>query len=284
MVAIGSWNVRGLNTPHKQFAVRSWLKHHNLDIFGLLETKITYANLARVQNNLLPTHWATMSNIQASPICRIMVGWNSQICHLQCIDFSGQWITCEVQKHPCLSGTKITFVYGSNDYGERRDLWRYILAGSGSHQHHPWAILGDFNAVLRPSDRSGGISEWKGYQDDFPNCMMQSSLQQAPFKFLNQWAAHEDFLHIVQRVWVQHIAGNPLFQLTTKLNILKQHFREKHLNSTSHLSHRVWRAKVDWVNAQKELDADPLNRDLGDRERHLAKQRGRRKPLSKNHL
>ncbi|KAB5573251.1 hypothetical protein DKX38_000445 [Salix brachista] len=306
MVTIGSWNVRGLNSPQKQFAVCSWLKHHNIDIFGLLETRILPNNLDNVQAKILPLNWSAISNIHTGTLCRISVGWNPKFCHLQSIDTSAQWITSEVHNHPRLAGTRVTFVYGSNSPVERRTLWQYIKATSEANKNNPWIILGDFNVVLRPSDRSGGSTDWGGHHGDFPDCIMHSTLQQlpytgmhltwhngqnneatimkkldwvfgnlplmiswlnvkanfiprqasdhsamvvnfekaspragSPFKFLNQWASHEDFLDLVRGVWTQPIAGNPLYQLTTKLNILKAHFKSKHRKTTSHLSLRT---------------------------------------------
>lgn len=91
------------------------------------------------------------------------------------------------------------------------------------------------------------------------------------FKFINLWAQHGDFMEIVQGVWNQHIVGNPMFQLTAKLGILKQHLRGKHRNSTSHISHRVFTARKAWNAAQESLDSDPQNVTIGDTERHLAK-------------
>ncbi|KAJ6304953.1 hypothetical protein OIU78_020491 [Salix suchowensis] len=44
---------------------------------------------------------------------------------------------------------------------------------------------------------------------------------QSPFKFMNQWAEHEDFMQIVHRVWDQPITGNAMFQFTSKLLKLK---------------------------------------------------------------
>ncbi|KAJ6414220.1 hypothetical protein OIU84_006948 [Salix udensis] len=279
-----------------------------------------------------------MSNIQYNPHCRIIVGWNAQHMHIQCIEASAQWLTCEIQNHPTLLGTRLTFVYGSNKPNERADLWSYIHAASDRHHQTPWAILGDFNAILRPSDRSGGSMDWTRQHDAFSDCIMQSSLRQTPysgihltwhngqegggtimkkldwvfgnfplhttwpaaravflprqnsdhsamilrleaapprdkcsFKFINLWAQHGDFMEIVQGVWNQHIVGNPMFQLTAKLGILKQHLRRKHHNSTSHISHRVFTARKAWNTAQESLDRDPQNVTMGDTERHLAK-------------
>ncbi|KAJ6288154.1 hypothetical protein OIU76_025410 [Salix suchowensis] len=55
---------------------------------------------------------------------------------------------------------KLTIVYGSNSYQDRRELWHYLDLTSDSNATVPWAIMGDFNASLRPSDRSGGSNVW----------------------------------------------------------------------------------------------------------------------------
>ncbi|KAJ6333872.1 hypothetical protein OIU78_010889 [Salix suchowensis] len=90
------------------------------------------------------------------------------------------------------------------------------------------------------------------------------------FKFLNQWAKHEDFLDIVRCVWNQRIVGNPLFQFTTKLSMLKIQFGRKHQHSTSHIAYRVFRAKGAWEEAQRLLDSEPSNVGYKSAERYLA--------------
>ncbi|KAB5540627.1 hypothetical protein DKX38_013601 [Salix brachista] len=118
--------------------------------------------------------------MHTNPLCRIMVGWNTQKLHLQSTQVTDQWITCQISNHPSLSGSRFTFVYGSNSAREREMLWHYLRQASEDHKNIPWAILGDFNAVLRPSDRSGGSRAWHKHHDDFPECIMDSSLHQIP--------------------------------------------------------------------------------------------------------
>lgn len=57
----------------------------------------------------------------------------------------------------------------------------------------PWQVL-DHNAMIL------------GLEDTRPR-------EKSPFKFLNQWAEHEDFQDMVRRIWQQPIAGNSMFQL-----------------------------------------------------------------------
>ncbi|KAJ6693232.1 hypothetical protein OIU85_004036 [Salix viminalis] len=152
-----------------------------LDVFGLLETRVMVNNLAAVQANILPPHWAAITNIHANPLCRIIVGWNTKKLTIRSIQATAQWITCEVSNHLMLSGLRLTFVYGSNNYVERTALWNYMQTASVDHASIPWAIMGDFNAVLKPIDRSGGSNSWLKHHEEFPECIEKSSLHQIPY-------------------------------------------------------------------------------------------------------
>jgi len=52
MFSIGSWNIWGLNNLQTQKAVQEWTTKNNLEIFGLLETKIAPSNLSVVESKL----------------------------------------------------------------------------------------------------------------------------------------------------------------------------------------------------------------------------------------
>ncbi|KAJ6889556.1 hypothetical protein NC652_030338 [Populus alba x Populus x berolinensis] len=181
MFIVGSWNIWGLNGLHKQKTVHAWTQKHILDIFGLLETKITAVNLAAIQTNLAPSHWKYHSNIASSPTCRILVGWNTQKLHLNCLHTASQWLTCEATTYSSPHPIRITFIYGHNTPAERNTLWNYIAQESAINSHIPWLVMGDFNAILSAEDRTGGDNAWPSYQNDFSSCITQSELLQVPF-------------------------------------------------------------------------------------------------------
>ena len=45
----------------------------------------------------------------------------------------------------------------------------------------PWVLMGDFNAILKLSDRSEGDMNWYGHHHEFSNCIQDTELIQVPF-------------------------------------------------------------------------------------------------------
>ena len=76
------------------------------------------------------------------------------------------------------------FVYGSNDPGTRRQLWDFIRNQAADFGELPWLAVGDFNAILRSSDRIGGDQAWHSYMDEFGQCIHDAELIRVPFSGL----------------------------------------------------------------------------------------------------
>ncbi|KAL0302085.1 UNVERIFIED_CONTAM: hypothetical protein Scaly_3044300, partial [Sesamum calycinum] len=53
MIKVASWNVRGLNVIDHQRAVEQLVRDNNIHFIGLLETRVSLANIQRVRSNLL---------------------------------------------------------------------------------------------------------------------------------------------------------------------------------------------------------------------------------------
>jgi hypothetical protein len=151
MFNIGSWNIWGLNSFHKQKTVQEWTIKNNLDIFGLLETKIIASNLDTIAPHLAISLWQYTTNITSSSSCRIFIGWNPHKLSLTHITSSSQWLTCEITTTSSPSTIRMTFVYGYNTLADRRTLWNYIAQESSQNTCTPWIVLGDFNAIMHAS-------------------------------------------------------------------------------------------------------------------------------------
>ncbi|KAJ6724579.1 hypothetical protein OIU85_022495 [Salix viminalis] len=337
MISLGGWNTWGLNGFQKQNSVLQWTTKNNLDIIGILETKLQASKLPHIGTLLKMPHWHFLSNSQGSNTCRIIVGWNPYKVHVTMVSYLHQWLTVEVSSIACASRLRVTFVYALNSPTDRRPLWNYLEAEAHACTSTPWLVLGDFNAIMVPHDRVGENVSWPEHRNDFPNCIHNASLIQVPydgmrftwhngrqgdgtiqkkldwvfmnqlalqqwpgirttfqprsisdhsamimslsmehnrrfsgFKFLKLWIDRPDFLDQVERAWQTPVRGDPWFQLTTKLRVVKANLQAMHFANSHNISDRVRQAKREWDIAQANQDGDPLDAQLRNIERDRA--------------
>jgi exonuclease III len=81
------WNVRGLNSPLKQYEVAGLMKGKMFDVCGLLETKLSSAKVACMYKLRLKS-WQFVSNAEAVIYARIVVFWNPDIVKVEMLHFS----------------------------------------------------------------------------------------------------------------------------------------------------------------------------------------------------
>ncbi|KAJ6402563.1 hypothetical protein OIU84_014626 [Salix udensis] len=76
----------------------------------------------------------------------------------------------------------------------------------------------------------------------------------AQFKFLTLWTEQEDFLPLISTAWGMQVRGTAMFQLITKLKIVKARLQQWHRCHRSDIKGRVAQAQVQWEKAQAHLD------------------------------
>ncbi|KAL3749604.1 hypothetical protein ACJRO7_010698 [Eucalyptus globulus] len=87
-----------------------------------------------------------------------------------------------------------------------------------------------------------------------------------PFKYFEFWEKHPDFKTIVHQVWSFPVRGVPMFQLVSKLKLLKAHLRHLNRDAFSEISLRAVEAREALYAVQSDLQADPSNLHLAERE------------------
>ncbi|GAV73103.1 hypothetical protein CFOL_v3_16590 [Cephalotus follicularis] len=108
----------------------------------------------------------------------------------------------------------------------------------------------------------------QGISDHAPlsiQLMQQAQSSGRPFKFLNFWANHPDFLNLVRHVWSQTYQGSPLRIIQLKLKSLKPHLKK--LSIRPDLVTTNLRQKLEKV--QLELDGKPEDVELKKQEIRL---------------
>ena len=164
---IAIWNIRGFNQALKQNGVLDLIRRNNLDIIGILETKINSDKLDRIMRNKF-NGWREVNNFQQHRAGRILVLWNPAVIDLHLVDLSPQAIHCLVTSKVNASSLSISFIYAFHTVVSRVPLWDNLNT-YGSTLHQPWVILGDFNNVMKCEEKINGADvtsyEVKGLVD-----------------------------------------------------------------------------------------------------------------------
>lgn len=73
-----------------------------------------------------------------------------------------------------------SFVYGHVKAPKRKPLWKDLQKFSLFVNKDPWIVVGDFNAVLRPSEVSIGSSQVTSSMTDLADCCEFCGLEDLP--------------------------------------------------------------------------------------------------------
>ncbi|KAL7184384.1 hypothetical protein ACSBR2_026520 [Camellia fascicularis] len=166
---------RGLNDPSRQREVAKFLKKEDINIVGLLETKVIDSNHVRILNHVLHD-WVSLANYEHAILGRIWVCWNPAFCTIDVLDSSDQHMWCKIK---VLNGDIhffACFVYAQNTYGLRRPLFNKLEVLAQLYRYSPCILLGDFNAIRFPYEKVGGDHSWSSCKNEFNLFINQSEL------------------------------------------------------------------------------------------------------------
>ncbi|KAL9224936.1 hypothetical protein vseg_000914 [Gypsophila vaccaria] len=153
MDKIGFWNVGGMNRSRKRKEINFFLKNKGVGLFGLLETKIKNKGLPKAMNSF--DDWSISTNNGFCNGGRIWIVWQPAVFRVHFMEYNSQFINKRVESLLSRNWFYITMVYAFNEYQERMPLWN-SLRRIAQQTQGPWAVAGDFNCVLSPSERVGG--------------------------------------------------------------------------------------------------------------------------------
>lgn len=149
-----AWDVRGLNSNTHHSLVKDWIGK-NKPLFGAyLETKIQHNNSSRITNSLL-AEWKYFANSNSQSTARIIVVWHPSVT-VTIYKASPQMVTCGIFILSQNLSFTVSFVYGFNQVDERQQLWDDLafINSTTPASRFPWALLGDFNHILRSDQHS----------------------------------------------------------------------------------------------------------------------------------
>ena len=180
MVKFASWNIRGLNDPLKQKEVHSFLESHALDFVCILETRVRPSKKDRIFNSILPG-WRLFHNYDHALLGRIWICGNPEKVSIDVIHSMDQAMLCHITALKDNYSFRCSAVYASNNYIDRRVLWRHLLWCDPLVGHNPWLVIGDFNTTRFVNEKSGGNMMNDTAMNDFHECLFSLELEDVPF-------------------------------------------------------------------------------------------------------
>ncbi|KAJ9536736.1 LOW QUALITY PROTEIN: hypothetical protein OSB04_un000121 [Centaurea solstitialis] len=135
------------------------------------ESHLSSQSLVSVVNSVFG-RWSWISNQNESLHgTRIIVAWNVDEMDVMVIETHAQYVHCEIRLRGLVQSWFCTVVYGANNGSLRRQLWSGLRKFRVIMGNQPWAIMGDFNAMLFPHDALGGMSRRNADMVDFFECV-----------------------------------------------------------------------------------------------------------------
>ncbi|KAG7594616.1 Zinc finger CCHC-type superfamily [Arabidopsis thaliana x Arabidopsis arenosa] len=141
------------------------------------------AKISKFVNAILPG-WLFEENYAFSELGKIWILWHPSV-KVVVLFKSLQMVTCEVQFPDNPTWFIVSFVYASNDEAARRSLWTEIVdtASNQAVLGKAWAVLGDFNQILSPSDHSTRTNLNMDIQmRAFSDALLDASLQDLTYR------------------------------------------------------------------------------------------------------
>ncbi|KAJ9564993.1 hypothetical protein OSB04_000959 [Centaurea solstitialis] len=124
------------------------------------------------QRFLLTILYSWVSNVAYCDAgTRIILAWDMRCVNIVIIESHAQYIHCLIRVKGIDDQFYATFVYGSNNTIDRRELWSGLRKAKVLMNHQPWVLMGDFNAMLFQHDGYGGSSRRNMDMEEFFFCV-----------------------------------------------------------------------------------------------------------------
>lgn len=135
--------------------VREWINKNALKFGCIIETRVKERRMQRIVSSAFP-HWSAISNYEHHRLGRLWVVWSQEVHVTPCFK-SYQLITVSVLLDGMTEEFLCSFVYASNFFEDRRELWNDLKDHQDStmFKDKPWIVVGDFNEILELDEHLG---------------------------------------------------------------------------------------------------------------------------------
>ncbi|KAL0284421.1 UNVERIFIED_CONTAM: hypothetical protein Sradi_7197800 [Sesamum radiatum] len=164
---------------YNPFEILSMDRGEGHSISGDFGNPCSWGNVHTVRAGLLPG-WSWFDDYAESG-GRIWIAWNDLEVGVEILSSDVQFIHCRLCNKRTSTKCLITVVYGECDHIRRRSLWAGLHNLSEDITMDPWAVFGDFNAIIDASESLGRSSENSSAMADFREFITETGLIHLPF-------------------------------------------------------------------------------------------------------
>ncbi|CAL1363580.1 unnamed protein product [Linum trigynum] len=146
-----AWNIGGAGSAASSRALKLIVKNYNPDFLFVLEPQVSGGSANKICERM---GFPNIMRVEAEGRKGgIWLCWNAAVFQLQVLSACSQHLSVIVSAG---SSPKwlLTAVYASPHQSQQHSLWRALHHTSQSNDL-PWILSGDFNAILKPEEKSG---------------------------------------------------------------------------------------------------------------------------------
>lgn len=196
-----SWNVRGLSAPNKRRLIKSQLDLIKCDLVMLQETKLCDESASVLFTSWKKWNFLSCPSYSASGGLALL--WNAYNIEVQLVSSAVHWMLFLVTSKVSKVKVWLFNIYAPSRIQGKKKLWRDLIRVASPLRQGSLVVFGgDFNAILDPSEKSGGIFPNKRIMEDFGNFILHMDLfdcksQNGIFTWTNM---RRDFSQIAERL------------------------------------------------------------------------------------
>ncbi|XP_057818353.1 uncharacterized protein LOC131031290 [Cryptomeria japonica] len=175
-----SWNVRGCNAPNKIRLIKRCIDQVRPDFFLLQETKIKEEDVS-VFSRKFQTWKCSLVGAQGAS-GGLAALWKDSVVEVVVVRATRWWQWLKIKSLQLQTSFFLFNIYGPTNTILKNQVWSEISKILSNDKENVFILGGDFNALLQPSDKMGGVGWNRQSQRDFSSFVIRAGLIEIPFK------------------------------------------------------------------------------------------------------
>ncbi|XP_019157169.1 PREDICTED: uncharacterized protein LOC109153759 [Ipomoea nil] len=168
------WNVRGVSSQGSLHRLKNLVRLHKPRVVCILEP---FRETDKIKELAFKIGWG---GNRCAGNENIWILWDSGT-KVQVENMSEQMITIKMEMAEFNTDAFISFVYASCNRRLRQELWENIGRIAEDYEENMWAVMGDFNCILRPEEKRGGNAYDLNKSREFQVCLDHAELREVNF-------------------------------------------------------------------------------------------------------